>query len=131
LQAEQRFSGIGTYNNSKLAVVLFTDELARRLQGTGVTVNCVHPGVVRGTALGRGERFALPVRVAWALLRPFMKSPEQGANTSVYAATSPDLEGVSGRFFANSREARSSEASYDRALAERLWTVSAHLVGLA
>jgi hypothetical protein len=63
-----------------------------------VTVNRVHPGVVRSTALGRGERFPLPIRVAWPLLRPFMKSPEQGANTSVYAATSPDLEGVSGRF---------------------------------
>jgi retinol dehydrogenase-14 len=131
LQAEQRFSGIGAYHNSKLAIVLFTYELARRLEGTGVTVNCVHPGVVRGTALGRGERFPLPVRVAWTLLRPFMKSPEQGANTSVYAATSPDLEDVSGRFFANSRQARTSKPSYDQSLAERLWTVSAHLVGLA
>jgi retinol dehydrogenase-14 len=131
LQAERSFSGIGAYNNSKLAIVLFTYELARRLAGTGVTVNCVHPGVVRGTALGRGERFALPVRVAWALLRPFMKSPERGATTSVYAATAPDLQGVSGRFFANSREARTSQASYDQALAERLWTVNAHLVGLA
>jgi len=111
--------------------VLFTYELARRLQGTGVTANCVHPGVVRDTALGRGERFPVPVRVAWALLRPFMKSPDQGASTSVYAATSPDLEGVSGKFFSNSREARTSKASYDQALAERLWTVSAQLVGVA
>jgi NAD(P)-dependent dehydrogenase (short-subunit alcohol dehydrogenase family) len=131
LQAEQRFSGMGAYNNSKLEIVLFTYKLARRLEGTGVTVNCVHPGVVRSTALGRGERFPLPVRVAWALLRPFMKSPRQGANTSVYAATSPDLEAVSGKFFMNSREARTSKPSYDQALAERLWTVSAHLVGLA
>ncbi len=96
-----------------------------------MTVNCVHPGVVRGTALGRGERFPLPVRVAWPLLRPLMKRPEQGARTSVYAATSPDLEGVSGRSFANSRQARTGAASYDRVLAERLWTVSAYLVGLA
>jgi NAD(P)-dependent dehydrogenase (short-subunit alcohol dehydrogenase family) len=131
LQAEQHFSGIGAYNNSKLANVLFTYELARRLQGTGVTANCVHPGVVRDTALGRGERFPVPIRVVWALLRPLMKSPEQGANTSAYAATSPDLEGVSGKLFMNSREARTSKASYDRALAEHLWTVSAHLVGLA
>ena len=131
LQGEQRFSGIGAYNNSKLANVLFTYELARRLEGTGVTVNCVHPGVVRGTGLGRGERFPLPIRVLWALARPFMKTPEQGAKTSLYAATSPDLEGVSGKFFMNRRQARTSKASYDRALAERLWTVSAHLVGLA
>jgi retinol dehydrogenase-14 len=131
LQGDRRFSGSRAYSQSKLANVLFTYELARRLEGTGVTVNCVHPGVVRSTALGRGERFPLPVRVAWPLLRPFMKSPQQGARTSVYAATSPDLEGVSGRFFANSHEARTSKASYDQALAERLWTVSAHLVGLA
>jgi retinol dehydrogenase-14 len=130
LQGDRSFSGSRAYSQSKLANVLFTYELARRLEGTGVTVNCVHPGVVRSTALGRGERFPLPVRLAWPLLRPLMKSPEQGARTSVYAATSPDLEGVSGRFFANSRQARTSEASYDRALAERLWTVSAHLVGL-
>jgi NAD(P)-dependent dehydrogenase (short-subunit alcohol dehydrogenase family) len=57
LQAEQRFNGMGAYNNSKLAIVLFTYELARRLEGTGVTVNCVHPGVVRSTALGRGSGF--------------------------------------------------------------------------
>jgi retinol dehydrogenase-14 len=130
LQGERSFNGMHAYPQSKLANVLFTYELARRLEGTGVTVSCVHPGVVR-TALGQGERFPLPIRVIWPLIRPFMKSPEQGARTSVYAATSPDLEGVSGRFFANSRQARTSKPSYDRALAERLWTVSAQLVGLA
>jgi hypothetical protein len=67
----------------------------------------------------------------WALLRPFMKSPEQGAQPTVYAATSPDLEGASGRFFSDSRQARSSKASYDEALAERLWTVSERLVRLS
>ncbi len=131
LQAARSFSGIRAYSQSKLANVLFTNELARRLQGTRVTANCVHPGVVRGTGLGHGERFPLPIRVIWALVRPVMKSPEQGARTSVYAASSPDLEGVSGRFFANSRPARTSAAADDRALAERLWTVSAQLVGLA
>src|SRR6266487_827766 len=131
LQAARSFSGIRAYSQSKLANVLFTNELARRLQGTRVTANCVHPGVVRGTGLGHGERFPLPIRVIWALVRPVMKSPEQGARTSVYAASSPDLEGVSGRFFANSRPARTSAAADDRALAERLWPVSAQLVGLA
>ena len=131
LQGEQRFSGIGAYNNSKLANVLFTYELARRLKGTGVTVNCVHPGVVRGTGLGRGERFPLPIRVVWALAHPLMRTPEQGARMSVYAATSADLEGVSGKFFMNSRQARTSKASYDRALAERLWNVSSQLVGMS
>jgi NAD(P)-dependent dehydrogenase (short-subunit alcohol dehydrogenase family) len=91
---------------------------------------CIRAGVVR-TALGQGERFPLPLRMIWALLRPFMKSPEQGAQSTVYAATSPDLEGASGRFFIDSRQARSSKASYDEALAERLWTVSERLVGLS
>jgi len=131
LQAERSFSGVRAYSQSKLANVLFTNELARRLEGTDVTANCVHPGVVRGTALGHGERFPLPIRVTWALIRPFMKSPEQGARTSVYAASSPDLEGVSGRLLINSRQARTSAARDDPALAERLWTVSAQLVGLA
>jgi NAD(P)-dependent dehydrogenase (short-subunit alcohol dehydrogenase family) len=131
LQAERSFSGFRVYSQSKLANVLFTTELARRLEGTGVTANCVHPGVVRGTGLGRGERFPLAVRVIWPLIRPVMKSPEQGARTSVYTATSPDLEDVSGRLFINSRPARISAAADDRALAERLWTVSAQLAGLA
>jgi NAD(P)-dependent dehydrogenase (short-subunit alcohol dehydrogenase family) len=130
LQGERSFSGITAYSQSKLANVLFTYELARRLAGTDTTVNCVHPGVVR-TALGQGERFPLPLRMIWALLRPFMKSPEQGAQSTVYAATSPDLEGASGRFFIDSRQARSSKASYDEALAERLWTVSERLVRLS
>jgi hypothetical protein len=91
----------------------------------------VHPGVVRGTSLGHGERFPLPIRVIWALVRPVMKSPEQGAQTSVYAATSPELEGVSGQLFINSRPARTSATAIDRTLAQRLWTVSAQLVGLA
>jgi retinol dehydrogenase 14 len=131
LQAERSFSGIRAYSQSKLANVLFTYELARRLEGTRLTANCVHPGVVRGTSLGHGERFPLPIRVIWALVRPVMKSPEQGAQTSVYAATSPELEGVSGQLFINSRPARTSATAIDRTLAQRLWTVSAQLVGLA
>jgi NAD(P)-dependent dehydrogenase (short-subunit alcohol dehydrogenase family) len=131
LQGERSFSGFRAYSQSKLANVLFTTELARRLEGTAVTANCVHPGVVRGTRLGHGERFPLPIRVLWALIRPVMKSPEQGARTSVYAATSPDLDGVSGRLFINSRPARTSPACDDRASAARLWTISARLVGWA
>jgi retinol dehydrogenase-14 len=130
LQAEQRFNGIGAYN-SKLAIVLFTYELARRLEGTGVTVNCVHPGVVRSTALGRGERFALPVRVAWTLLRPFMKSPTRAREHVGGCGNLPGSGWCVGPLLANCREARTSRASYDRALAERLWAVSASRVGLA
>jgi NAD(P)-dependent dehydrogenase (short-subunit alcohol dehydrogenase family) len=129
LQASQRFEGMQAYSNSKLAVVVFTYELARRLAGTGVTANCVHPGVVR-TNIGHGERVSLGWRVLSAVSRPFMRTPEEGARTSVWAATAAELQDVSGRFFANEREARTSEASYDPELAGRLWEVSTALVGL-
>lgn len=129
LQGERSYSGQRAYNQSKLANVLFTYELARRLEGSGVTANVLHPGVVR-TAFGQEDsrgwmRLMLPV------VRPFMKTPERGAETSVYLASSPEVEGVSGRYFANSRAKTSSRASYDTAAARRLWEVSADLVGLA
>ena len=129
LQGERSYSGQRAYNQSKLANVLFTYELARRLEGSGVTANVLHPGVVR-TAFGQEDsrgwmRLMLPV------VRPFMKTPERGAETSIYLASSPEVEGVSGRYFANSKPKTSSRASYDTAAARRLWEVSAALVGLA
>ena len=123
------YSGQQAYNQSKLANVLFTYELARRLEGSGVTANALHPGVVR-TAFGQEDsrgwmRLMLPV------LRPFMKSPERGAETSIHLASSPDVEGVSGRYLAGRRPKTSSRASYDTAIAARLWQTSADLVGLS
>jgi NAD(P)-dependent dehydrogenase (short-subunit alcohol dehydrogenase family) len=93
-----------------------------------VTVNCVHPGAV-GTRLGQnnGRIATLLTRV----LRPFFRTPEQGAATSLHVASSPALEGVSGKYFLNCREARSSRVSYDAALAGRLWEVSARMTGCA
>src|SRR5215213_2753516 len=93
---EQGYKGAKAYSQSKLATVLFTYELARRLEGTGVTANCLHPGVV-GTNLGSGVSgvFGFMVRA----LTPLMKSPEKGAETSVYLASSPEVEGLSGRYF--------------------------------
>ena len=127
LQGEGRYSGFRAYNQSKLAMILFTYELARRLEGTGVTVNCVHPGVVV-TNLGRGTSgsFGLLLR----LMRPFFSSPEKGAETSIYLASSPEVEGVSCKYFAKKAEARSSEQSYDEATGRRLWQVSAELTKL-
>jgi NAD(P)-dependent dehydrogenase (short-subunit alcohol dehydrogenase family) len=116
------------YGHSKLANVLFTAELARRLEGSGVTANCVHPGAVAsglGTNNGRIARLVLP------LLRPFMRSPEQGAATSLFVATSPQLEGVSGRYFTNSRPVRPARAARDADAARRLWELSARMTGLA
>jgi retinol dehydrogenase-14 len=128
LQGERSYSGQRAYNQSKLANVLFTYELARRLRGSSVTANALHPGVVRTSFgaedPGRVQRLFVP------FVRPFMKDPAQGAATSIHVASSPDLEQVTGRYFVNSKPRKSSERSYDEATAERLWQVSADLVGL-
>jgi retinol dehydrogenase-14 len=127
LQGEKGYKGAKAYSQSKLATILFTYELARRLEGTEVTANCQHPGVVR-TNLGSGVSgvFGFMVRA----LTPLMKSPEKGAETSIYLASSPEVEGVSGRYFVKKDEARSSDVSYDKRLARRLWEVSAELTNL-
>lgn len=128
LQGERSFSGMRAYGQSKLANVLFTYELARRLEGTDVTANTLHPGVVR-TGLGADD----PPRMFLVLgpfIRPFMKTPEQGAATSVHLASSPEVEGVTGTYFANKQPRRTHRITYDRALAARLWDISAELVGL-
>ncbi|GAA3166963.1 SDR family oxidoreductase [Blastococcus jejuensis] len=126
LQGERSYSGARAYNQSKLANVLFTYELARRLRGTAVTANALHPGVV-STSFGaedpgRAQRLAVP------LLRPFMKSPARGATTSIHLASAPDLERVTGRYFADCRPRKSSERSSDERAAARLWQVSGDLV---
>ena len=127
LQGEKGYRGAKAYSRSKLANVLFTHELARRLQGTGVTANCLHPGVV-GTNLGSGVSgaFGFVVRA----LRPLMRSPAKGAETSVYLASSPEVEGSSGGYFVNKAETRSSDASHNGRIARRLWNVSAELTNL-
>ena len=128
LQGERSYSGARAYNQSKLANVLFTYELARRLQATSVTANALHPGVVR-TSFG-AEDPAVVQRLFIPFLLHFMKDPAQGAATSIHLASAPHLEHVTGCYFANSKPKRSSERSYDKAAATRLWRVSADLVGL-
>jgi len=128
LQGESSYSGQQAYSQSKLANVMFTYELARRLAGTGVTATVLHPGVVR-TAFSAEDPSPL-ARVMTPLLRPFMKAPAQGAATSIYLASAPQVEGVTGQYFANRRPKTSSKASYDTAAAARLWQISAGLVGL-
>src|SRR6185503_9856418 len=117
----REYSAFGAYANSKLANVLFTYELARGLEGTGVTANCLHPGAVASN-LFRG----LPALLE-ALIRLVTISPERGARTSIYLASSPDVQGVSGKYFARRRPEKSSEASYDLEAARRLWEVSEEL----
>jgi retinol dehydrogenase 12 len=116
-----------TYKASKLLNILFTHELARRLVGTGVTANCLSPGFVR-TELGREATGAF--RVFLRLARPFQSSPEAGAQTSVYLATSPEVAEVSGHYFEKRAPAESSALSRDPAAAERLWQLSTQLSGL-
>jgi NAD(P)-dependent dehydrogenase (short-subunit alcohol dehydrogenase family) len=126
LQGERSYSGARAYNQSKLANVLFTYELARRLEATSVTANALHPGVVR-TSFGAEDPSGVQ-RLFTPFMRPFMKTPAQGAATSVHLAAAPALEQMTGRYFANSKPKRSSQRSYDNAAAARLWHVSTDLV---
>lgn len=129
LQGERGYSGATAYNQSKLANVLFTYELARRLRGTTVTANALHPGLVN-TAFG-GEDPSVVQRLLVPFLRPLMKSTTQGAATSIHLASALDLEQVTGCYFANGKRKRSSKRSYDEATAARLWQASSLLVGLS
>ena len=126
LQAEKSYGFMRNYAQSKLANVLFTKELARRLEGAGVTANCLHPGVVN-TAIMRELPFFLQPLVKLAGL--FMLTPEKGARTSLYVATSPELDGVSGEYFVKSAKAPSSSESQNAEIARRLWDISAKLPG--
>ncbi|HEX3235188.1 MAG TPA: SDR family oxidoreductase [Gemmatimonadales bacterium] len=128
LQSERRYDPVRVYGRTKLANILFTYELARRLEGTGVTVNCVHPGVI-GTKL-LSDYMNVPV-VGGALARTFGASPEKAATAIVHLAASPEVERVTGTYFDGRRVGRSSPASYDEALARRLWDASERLTGLA
>ena len=128
LQGERSYSGSRAYNQSKLANVLFTYELARRLRTTAVTANALHPGVV-STAFGSEDPGAVQ-RLLVPFVRPFMKSPAKGAATSIHLASALDLGQATGGFFANCKPKRSSPRSYDLAAAARLWQVSADLVNL-
>ena len=117
-----------SYANSKLANILFTRELARRSDGTGVTANCAHPGVVR-TGFGRESRPLL--RLGITIARPFMASPERGADSIVYLASSPDVAGQTGGYYVKRQRREPSAAARDAAAAGKLWEISEKLTGLA
>jgi NAD(P)-dependent dehydrogenase (short-subunit alcohol dehydrogenase family) len=118
---ENGYDGWKAYARSKLANVLFTYELARRIEGTGVTANCMHPGVV-GTNLfshigGLGGKIV-------RLFSPFMRTPERGADTIIWLASSPEVEGITGKYFVDRKERATNPESYDKAFASQLWEVS-------
>lgn len=129
LQHENSYgmSGFQAYGRSKLANVLFTYELARRLAGTSVTANALHPGFV---ATGFGRNMPGLMNRVMGIMHRFAITPEQGAQTLIYLASSPEVEGVTGKYFDKNRPVRSSPASYDETAQKRLWDISERLAGL-
>ena len=123
------YSAMEAYCDSKLANVLFTRELARRLEGTGVTVNAVHPGVV-ATEFARGNDVNKVVNFFMAVASPFFKTPKQGAQTSVFLASSPDVANVTGGYFVNSKEVKPSRNARDDHNARWLWDESERLIAI-
>jgi NAD(P)-dependent dehydrogenase (short-subunit alcohol dehydrogenase family) len=127
LQGQHRYSGWRAYGRSKLANILFTYELARRLEGTNVVANALHPGLV-ATNFGRNN--AGITAIALRLVQLAGISSEEGAETIIHLASSPEVDGITGEYFVKKRAVRSSKVSYDPVAAERLWQVSAELTGL-
>ncbi len=128
LQSRKGYSWMRVYARSKLANILFTRELARRLEGSGVTVNCFHPGMV-GSSLGLNN--GLLSKLVITALRPFARSNEKGGETGVYLCTSPDVEGVSGLYFFDKKQAWPKSFAQNDEDAARLWDVSEQMTGLA
>ncbi len=124
----EKYWAMAAYEQSKLANVLFTYELDRMLEGTGVTANTLHPGVVN-TTIGNTNSKGI-VSFAWRIIRLFGITTEQGATTSIYLATSKDVKNVSGKYFDKCTPKKSSIASYDREMGLKLWQVSEKLTGL-
>src|SRR5277367_1328881 len=126
LQSAKSYNGLRVYGRSKLANILFTRELARRLAGTGVTANCLHPGVVAtrfGESSGGFAGLLIP------FLRPFFLSPEKGGDTIVYLASSPEVAKTTGEYFVKRKITEPSQAARDDAAAKRLWETSETLAG--
>jgi NAD(P)-dependent dehydrogenase (short-subunit alcohol dehydrogenase family) len=128
LQVERHYLAMRAYANSKLANVLFTRELARRLDGSGVTANCLHPGTIRSRF---GHTGALWLRLGLAIGGGMLRTPQAGARNVVYLASSPDVAGQSGGYYVNARLRRPSRRARDEELAGELWEISARLTGLA
>ena len=128
LQLERNYKGTQAYANTKLMNLVFTYELARRLEGTGMTANAVHPGVIH-TNLLRNFNFVL--NMLFHILQKFFKQPDEGAETPVYLACSPEVADVSGKYYKYRNQLGSSEASYDVENQKRLWSASEDLSGVS
>jgi NAD(P)-dependent dehydrogenase (short-subunit alcohol dehydrogenase family) len=124
---EKGWRSMRTYGRSKLMNIMFTYALARRLVGTGITVNALHPGFVGSRIANKGGA----IDWLWALIKPFALTPAQGAETAVYLALSQEVATVSGQYFYKKKPIRSNALSYDEGAQERLWQVSAEMTGLS
>jgi retinol dehydrogenase-12 len=128
IEGARRYGAMRAYAQAKLGNVLFTYALARRLRDSGIAVNCLHPGVINtGFARNTGGLFG----TAWSLMRPFLTSPDKGAQTSLHVASAPELDGVTGRYFSHARPKTSSAESRDEAVQERVWALSLAQIGRA
>jgi NAD(P)-dependent dehydrogenase (short-subunit alcohol dehydrogenase family) len=127
VQMKTGWSAMSSYSQSKLCNILFTRELAKRLEGTGVTANCLHPGVI---ASGFGHTYGGFVSFLVTLAKPFLITPEQGAETQVWLASSPDVEGVTGKYFDKCKEAKTSRAALEPDAPSKLWALSEKMTGL-
>jgi NAD(P)-dependent dehydrogenase (short-subunit alcohol dehydrogenase family) len=130
LQSEQGYRGFSAYGRSKLANILFTRELARRWDDSGVSANALHPGLV-ATHFGRDGDQGRLASLAMPILKPFALSPKQGAQTSIYLASAPEVEGITGGYWVKSAPASPSAAAQDDGAARKLWEVSEQLVAVA
>ena len=128
LQGEKHYNGWQQYGNTKLANIVFTYELARRLDGSGVTANCLHPGVIHTNLL---SNYSKAISWTWHLLQWFFKKPDEGAETPIYLASSPEVDGETGKYFKYCRPLGTSEVSCDRDLQRRLWETSEELTGFS
>jgi NAD(P)-dependent dehydrogenase (short-subunit alcohol dehydrogenase family) len=127
LQSRRNYKGMPVYGMTKLANIMFTCELAERLKGTGVTSTCVHPGAVN-TRFGTSDRG--PMTLLFRLSKPFMRTPEQGADTLIYLASSWEVEGISGKYYSDRKWIEPQEIALDPAARRKLWEASEELTGL-
>ncbi len=127
LQSTQKYRGFPVYGLTKLANIVFTYELAERLKGTYVTANCLHPGPV---STNFGKNNSGPMALFFRVAKPFMRTPEQGADTLIWLASSSDVEGVSGKYFSDRKEIEAKKVAYDPAARRKLWEISEDLTGL-
>lgn len=127
LQLQKGFGGVKAYGLSKLCNIMFTHELAKKLEGTHITTNALHPGVV---STNLAEEASWWMKFLYFIGRPFMRSPGKGARTPIYLATSDEVAGISGKYFKNQKQVKPASIAFDDEMTSKLWDISERLTGL-